>query len=122
MPESSPPADNKKIESEKSCSQPEVKKVVTFDIPENSEKKERVEEEVSPGTDTSGAGSQTKEDIDPRNLYNYKLTSIFPVVSISGDLEIKLLRARLEQTEKALETILSQMAAKQVSTVRKVKI
>ena len=125
--ETPPPPEENKTESE--GSQSEVKKVVTFDIPENAEEKESIEEDRTPGTApdaTSDGGvvgsSQTKEDIDPRNEFNRNFTPIFPVVSIPGDLEIKLLRARLEQTEKALETLLSQMAAKQVSTVRKVKV
>ena len=87
-----------------------------------AEKKERIEEECSPGASSGGGeDSQPKEDIDPRNVFTCKLTPIFPLVSTPGDLEIKLLRARLEQTEKTLETLLSQMAAKQLSTVRKVQ-
>ena len=61
--------------------------MVTFDIPEKAEKKERIEEDCSPATDTSsggdgGDGRPTKEDTDPRNLFNCNLISIF-CVSIS---------------------------------------
>ena len=74
-----PPPEKDKTESEVSCSQSEVKKVVTFDIPENAEEKERIEKDGTPSIapdDTSDgggvAGSKTKEDIDPRNELNRK--------------------------------------------------
>ena len=67
--------DNEQTESDK-CSQSEVKKVVTFDIPEKAEKNERKEEDCSSSTDT-GSGDvggvkgdgQTKEEIDPRKFF-----------------------------------------------------
>ena len=64
--------DSKETESKCAQSQSEVKevkKVVSFDILEKVENKERIAEDCSPKTDAIGGGdSHAKEDIDPRNI------------------------------------------------------
>ena len=63
---------------------------------------------------------QNTDTIDPSKTLKDKNSKVFHENIVSGDLEIKLLKARLEQTEKTLQAVLSQMAGINMPNIKKV--
>ena len=105
---------------------PEKNNVVRFKLDEEEEKLSKEEkpddsnttnEEVT--TKTPATSEKTPPEVDPSKKLILKIFSRHNL--FAGDIEIQLLRAKLEQTEKTLEAVLAQMASISMPSLRVAK-
>ena len=101
---------------------PEKTNVVRFKLEEKTEdesgkekektddKEEVVEEEVKVSPKESSSQNEITPPVADPSKKGF-FTKFFHGSIFSGDIEIQLLKAKLEQTEKTLEAVLAQMAA-----------
>ena len=102
---------------------PEKTSVVRFNLEEKTEdengkvkektddKEEVVEDEVKVSPKKSSSQNEITPPVADPSKKGFSTQIFFHGSIFSGDIEIQLLKAKLEQTEKTLEAVLAQMAA-----------